>query len=68
FTDNNAYGFNVENIEQYLRDRGGTQNDYYANCKIYAKVSSSVSIYGTANKKESWSSINLKQRQFFDLD
>ena len=68
FTDNNAYGFNVENIEQYLRDTNGTQNDYYANCKIYAKVSSSVSIYGTANKKESWTSINLKQRQFFDLD
>ena len=68
FTDNNAYGFNVADIEKYLRDTGSTQNDYYANCKIYAKVSSSVSIYGTQNKKESWSSINLKQRQLFDLD
>lgn len=68
FTENNAYGFNLEGMERYLRDTEGSRNGYYENCKIYVKVSSTVSLYGNTTKKESWSSINLKQRQLFDLD
>ena len=52
-------------LEYYLKK---ADNTYRKNCKIYAKVSSTVYLYGKANTRTVWTSINLKQRQLFDLD
>lgn len=62
---NNAYAFTVNNIEQYLKDVTG---GYKQNCKIYAKVTSNVTLYGKKYTKTKWSSIDLKQRQLFEMD
>ena len=53
----------------YLKktEENGTKT-YKNNCKVYAKVSSTVYLYGKANTRTVWASINLKQRQLFDLD
>lgn len=62
---NNAYAFTVSDIEQYLK------TDSYAyrqNCKIYAKVTSKVTLYGQEYTKTKWASIDLKQRQLFEMD
>lgn len=61
---NNAYGFELADIENYLRNEEGYTN----NCKIYVKVITKVSLYGQPTQKTSWACINLKQRQLFDLD
>lgn len=68
FTENNAYGFSLKDIERYLKDKNSGKNDYYKSCKIYVKVRSTVSLYGNTIPKESWSYIDLKQRRLFDLD
>lgn len=52
-------------LEHYLKK---SDNTYRNNCKVYAKVSSTVYLYGKANTRTVWTSINLKQRQLFDLD
>lgn len=52
-------------LEYYLKK---PDNTYRNNCKVYAKVSSTVYLYGKANTRTVWTSINLKQRQLFDLD
>lgn len=52
-------------LEHYLKK---SDNTYRNNCKVYAKVSSTVYLYGQANTRTVWTSINLKQRQLFDLD
>ena len=62
---NNAYAFTVNNIEQYLKDGTG---GYKQNCKIYAKVTSNVTLYGKKYTKTKWASIDLKQRQLFEMD
>lgn len=62
---NNAYAFTVNNIEQYLKDVTG---GYKQNCKIYAKVTSNVTLYGKKYTKTKWASIDLKQRQLFEMD
>lgn len=62
---NNAYAFTVKNIEQYLKDGTG---GYKQNCKIYAKVTSNVTLYGKNYTKTKWASIDLKQRQLFEMD
>ena len=62
---NNAYAFTVNNIEQYLKDDTG---GYKQNCKIYAKVTSNVILYGKKYTKTKWASIDLKQRQLFEMD
>ena len=62
---NNAYAFTVRDIEQYLK----TDSDAYRqNCKIYAKVTSKVTLYGQEYTKTKWASIDLKQRQLFEMD
>ena len=62
---NNAYAFTVSDIEQYLK----TDYDAYRqNCKIYAKVTSKVTLYGQEYTKTKWASIDLKQRQLFEMD
>ena len=62
---NDAYGFTFYDIEQYLRD---TTQGYRKNCKLYVRVTSTVSLYGSLVSKTAWKSLDLKQRQLFDLD
>lgn len=62
---NNAYRITLSNIEQYLRDSAG---NYRQNCKLYVKVTSTISLYGKNITSVSEASMDLKQRQLFDLD
>ena len=64
-SENNAYGFNISEIEKYLRKADGS---YKENTKVFIKVTSTISLYGKEESNESWASVNLKQRQLFDLD
>ena len=64
---NSAYALKVSDIEQYLRNQNGN-NGYKESCKLYAKVSSTVYLYGQEHTSTVWSSIDLKQRQLFELD
>ena len=72
-TYSSVYALNLSHIkgkdgsglEYYLKK---PDNTYRNNCKVYAKVSSTVYLYGKANTRTVWTSINLKQRQLFDLD
>lgn len=64
----NTFEFTVteENLEKYLKD---SQNNGYKNsCRIYAKISSTVYLYNKPNTRTVWTSVDLKQRQLFDLD
>lgn len=72
-TYSSVYALNVSRIKS--KDGSGLEyylkkpdNTYRNNCKVYAKVSSTVYLYGKANTRTVWTSINLKQRQLFDLD
>ena len=62
----NAFSFSVGNIEKYLRN--SLNNEYKSSCKIYAKISSTVYLYNVPKKQTVWTSVDLKQRQLFDLD
>ena len=66
---NTAYSLTVPGIETYLRktEEDGTQ-DYRKSCKVWAQVSSTVYLYGEPKTSTVWASIDLKQRQLFDLD
>lgn len=64
--DNGVYSFTVKDIEQYLKQLGN--QGYKPNCKIYVRVTSAVTLYGQATTSTAWASIDLKQRQLFDLD
>ena len=63
--ENNAYALTLHNVEKYLRTSNG---GYKQNCKLYAKVTSTVSLYGQLKTNTSWASIDLKQRQLFEMD
>lgn len=65
--ENNTYGFTVPAIEQYLK-KTDSSGEYKSNCKVYVKVTSTIKLYGKDVTSTSWASINLKQRQLFDLD
>ena len=67
--NSSVYSLKLSGIEDYLKktEENGTKT-YKNNCKVYAKVSSTVYLYGKANTRTVWTSINLKQRQLFDLD
>lgn len=69
-TENNAFSLNVADIEQYLRDTGSSDNlnGYKKSCKLYVRVKSTVYLYGKENSNISWTSIDLKQRQLFELN
>ena len=41
---------------------------YKNKCKLYAKVSSTVYLYSSTYTRTVWNSVDLKQRQLFDLD
>lgn len=64
-TSNNAYGFKIRDIEQYLKKADTSYNE---NCTVYVKVTSTVNLYGKSIVNHSWASIDLKHRQLFDLD
>jgi len=66
-SDNNTYGFKITDIEgkHYLENPDGS---FKATCKVYVKVTSTVNLYGKDVTSTSWASIDLKQRQLFDLD
>ena len=63
--ENNAYRITLPQIEKYLRDTNGK---YLQNCKLYVKVTSKVALYGKSTVSVSEASIDLKQRQLFELD
>lgn len=67
--NSSVYSLKLSGIEEYLKktEENGTKT-YKNNCKVYAKVSSTVYLYGKANTRTVWTSINLKQCQLFDLD
>ena len=64
-----AYSLTVPGIETYLikKEEYGTQV-YRKSCKVWAQVSSTVYLYGEPKTSTVWASIDLKQRQLFDLD
>ena len=64
-TSNNAYGFKIPDIEQYLKK---ADSGYNESCNVYVKVTSTVNLYGKSIVNHSWASIDLKHRQLFDLD
>ena len=66
---NNAYALTIPGIENYLRqtEQDGTK-DYRKSCKVWVQVSSTVYLYGEPKTSTVWSSVDLKQRQLFDLD
>lgn len=66
-SQNSAYELKIPNIEKYLRSQTGN-NGYKDSCKVYAKVTSTVSLYGKTYASTSWASIDLKQRQLFEMD
>lgn len=64
---NNAFGFNIANIEEdYLRDK--QNGGYYNNKKIYVMVTSTVYLYGEEKSTSSVASIDLRQRRLFDMN
>ena len=63
--ENNAYALTLHNVEKYLKAANG---EYKQKCKLYAKVTSTVSLYGQLKTNTSWCSIDLKQRQLFEMD
>ena len=62
---NDTFQFVLNNMESYLKKSDGT---YKKNCRIFAKIESTVTLYGTTANKETWTSIGLRPRQLFDLD
>lgn len=71
-TQNSAYQLTLSNPEQYLRTTGsatsGNKNGYQKDCKLYVKVTSTVYLYGEPKVSTKWASIDLKQRQLFELN
>lgn len=68
---NDTFQFTLDNMESYLKDKktdGSLSGNYKKECRIFAKIESSVVLYGTKADKETWTSISLKPRQLFDLD
>ena len=65
-TQNNAYSFSISDVEQYLKN--AADNGYYTNCKVYIVINSTVYLYGQEKSETSWASIDLKQRQLFEMD
>ena len=62
---NDTFQFGLKDMESYLKNSNGT---YKKDCRIFAKIESSVTLYGKKWDKTTWASISLKPRQLFDLD
>lgn len=67
-SQNNAYALTLSNPEKYLRIQNSGEKSYRTDCKLYAKVTSTVYLYGEPKTSISWASIDLKQRQLFELN
>ena len=70
-TQNSAYQLTLSNPERYLKVKGAATsggNTYRTDCKLYVKVTSTVYLYGEPKVSTSWASIDLKQRQLFELN
>ena len=68
---NDTFQFTFDDMESYLKDKksdGTLSGNYKKECHIYAKIKSTVILYGSKADKETWASISLKPRQLFDLD
>lgn len=63
--NNTAYGFNIKDMEQYVKKADGS---YKQNCKVYVQVTSTVTLYNLPKTNTAYTSIDLKQRQLFNLD
>ena len=70
--ENNAFKLTVPEPEQYLRITGSATSDegngYRKDCRLYVKVTSTVYLYGEPKTSTQWASIDLKQRQLFELN
>lgn len=64
---NDTFQFTFDNMEDYLKDEK-LKDVYKKQCRIFAKIKSTVTLYGKDYDKETWTSISLKPRQLFDLD
>ena len=62
---NDTFQFSLNGMESYLKE---TNTTYKKECRIFAKVDSTVTLYGVTANKETWTSVSLKPRQLFDLD
>ncbi len=62
---NDTFQFTLNNMESYVKNSDGS---YKKNCRIFARIESTVTLYGTTANKETWTSIGLRPRQLFDLD
>ena len=62
---NDTFQFSLNDMESYLKRINTT---YKKECRIFAKVDSTVTLYGVTANKETWTSVSLKPRQLFDLD
>lgn len=62
---NDTFQFSLNDMESYLKEMNTT---YKKECRIFAKVDSTVTLYGVKANKETWTSVSLKPRQLFDLD
>ena len=62
---NDTFQFSLNDMESYLKE---TNTTYKKECRIFAKVDSTVTLYGVKANKETWTSVSLKPRQLFDLD
>ena len=62
---NDTFQFSLNDMESYLK---GINTTYKKECRIFAKVDSTVTLYGVTANKETWTSVSLKPRQLFDLD
>lgn len=62
---NDTFQFSLNDMESYLKE---TNTTYKKECRIFAKVDSTVTLYGVPANKETWTSVSLKPRQLFDLD
>jgi len=70
--ENSAFKLTVSDLEQYLRSSSssdsGSTNGYKKDCRLYVKVTSTVYLYGEPKTSSQWASIDLKQRQLFELN
>ena len=68
---NDTFQFTLDDMESYLKSEnsdGISSGNYKKECRIFAKIKSTVILYGSKADKETWASISLKPRQLFDLD
>lgn len=68
---NDTFQFTLDDMESYLKEEnsnGIPNGNYKKECRIFAKIKSTVILYGSKADKETWASISLKPRQLFDLD